>query len=268
MEMVLLTAIGVGGATVLGALIGFVFKKSSHKFNDIILSFAAGVMLAAAVIGLVLPSLEHGTGKISIVVTVLGVFCGAACVNLIDKAKIKSDLEKAKELDVDLISVNMHWGAEYNQKPNAEQKRLAQLLSDAGADVILGHHTHCIQPIEWIEGKDGNKTLCFYSLGNFTSETDETVSLVGRLASFDIILNERDGLSIDNVSLRPTVMDYRSSFNKNTVYLLEEYSDELCKGHNIVSYFKKKLSMDILHGYVDGVIDVKYLPQSYLDSIS
>ncbi|MBO5147825.1 MAG: ZIP family metal transporter [Clostridia bacterium] len=85
MKMVLLTAIGVGGATVLGALIGFVFKKSSHKFNDIILSFAAGVMLAAAVIGLVLPSLEHGTGKISIVVTVLGVFCGAACVNLIDK---------------------------------------------------------------------------------------------------------------------------------------------------------------------------------------
>ena len=74
MKMVLLTAIGVGGATVLGALIGFVFKKSSHKFNDIILSFAAGVMLAAAVIGLVLPSLEHGTGKISIVVTVLGVF--------------------------------------------------------------------------------------------------------------------------------------------------------------------------------------------------
>lgn len=85
MKMVLLTAIGVGGATVLGALIGFVFKKSSHKFNDIILSFAAGVMLAAAVIGLVLPSLEHGTGKISILVTVLGVFCGAACVNLIDK---------------------------------------------------------------------------------------------------------------------------------------------------------------------------------------
>ena len=172
------------------------------------------------------------------------------------------------EQTADVVIVSMHWGAEYNQKPNAEQKRLAQLLSDAGADVILGHHTHGIQPIEWIEGKDGNKTLCFYSLGNFTSETDETVSLVGGLASFDIILNERDGLSIDNVSLRPTVMDYRSSFNKNTVYLLEEYSDELCKGHNIVSYFKKKLSMDILHGYVDGVIDVKYLPQSYLDSIS
>ena len=84
MQLVLLTAIGVGGATVIGALLGFVFKKTSHKFNDIVLSFAAGVMLAAAVFGLVLESLEYG-GKYSIIVTVIGVFCGAVCVNLIDK---------------------------------------------------------------------------------------------------------------------------------------------------------------------------------------
>ena len=47
MYMVLLTAIGVGGATVIGALIGFLFKNISHRFSDIVLSFAAGVMLAA-----------------------------------------------------------------------------------------------------------------------------------------------------------------------------------------------------------------------------
>ena len=84
MQLVLLTALGVGGATVIGSLLGFVFKKTSHKFNDIVLSFAAGVMLAAAVFGLVLESLEYG-GKFSIIVTVIGVFCGAVCVNLIDK---------------------------------------------------------------------------------------------------------------------------------------------------------------------------------------
>ena len=84
MQVVLLTALGVGGATVIGALLGFVFKKTSHKFNDIVLSFAAGVMLAAAVFGLVLESLEYG-GKYSIIVTVIGVFFGAVCVNLIDK---------------------------------------------------------------------------------------------------------------------------------------------------------------------------------------
>lgn len=84
MQMVLITALGVGGATVFGALVGFVFKKMSHKFSDIVLSFAAGVMLAAAVLGLILPSLEYG-GKHSWLVTVAGVFCGAICLNVIDK---------------------------------------------------------------------------------------------------------------------------------------------------------------------------------------
>lgn len=85
MEMVLLTALGVGGATVVGSLIGFLFKNVTHKFSDIVLSFAAGVMLAAAVFGLILPSVEYG-GKWGVLVTVAGVFVGAICLNLMDKA--------------------------------------------------------------------------------------------------------------------------------------------------------------------------------------
>ena len=84
MKLVLLTALGVGGATLIGALLGFIFKDISHKFSDIVLSFAAGVMLAAAVLGLILPSLEYG-GKFGILITVAGIFAGAFCLNLIDK---------------------------------------------------------------------------------------------------------------------------------------------------------------------------------------
>ena len=84
MRLVLLTALGVGGATVFGTLLGFAFKNFSHKFSDVVLSFAAGVMLAAAVIGLILPSLDYG-GKWGLAVTVAGVFAGALCVNLFDK---------------------------------------------------------------------------------------------------------------------------------------------------------------------------------------
>jgi ZIP family zinc transporter len=84
MQLVLLTALGVGGATVFGTLLGFVFKKASHKFSDIVLAFAAGVMLAAAVLGLILPSLDYG-GKWSLLITVAGVFAGAICVNLFDR---------------------------------------------------------------------------------------------------------------------------------------------------------------------------------------
>ena len=84
MNLVLLTALGVGGATVIGAMIGFVFKKLSHTFSDIVLSFAAGVMMAAAVLGLIIPSVEYG-GKFGLVITVLGIFAGALCLNLVDK---------------------------------------------------------------------------------------------------------------------------------------------------------------------------------------
>lgn len=84
MEIVLLTALGVGGATVAGAALGFAFKNISHRFSDIVLSFAAGVMLAAAVVGLILPSLEYG-GRWGVSVTVAGIFCGAFCLNLLDR---------------------------------------------------------------------------------------------------------------------------------------------------------------------------------------
>ena len=84
MDLVLLTALGVGGATVIGAVIGFAFKKLSHTFSDIVLSFAAGVMLAAAVLGLILPSVERG-GKYGLIFAIIGIFAGAACLNLVDK---------------------------------------------------------------------------------------------------------------------------------------------------------------------------------------
>ena len=84
MRLVLLTALGVGGATVFGTVLGFLFKNISHKFSDIVLSFAAGVMLSAAVIGLILPSVDYG-GEWGLVMTVAGVFCGAVCLNLFDK---------------------------------------------------------------------------------------------------------------------------------------------------------------------------------------
>ncbi len=88
-EMVLLTALGVGAASVVGALIGFIFKDVTHKFSDIVLSFAAGVMLAAAVFGLIEPSYSYGENSYgmgwAILIVVVGVFVGALCLNLTDK---------------------------------------------------------------------------------------------------------------------------------------------------------------------------------------
>ena len=102
LETVLLTALGVGGATIVGALIGFLFKKPSQKFNDMILSFAAGVILCAAVVGLIMPSLEMSvTSKkpLTILITIVGIFLGAICLNLIDK--LVPHLHKMTGVDIE-----------------------------------------------------------------------------------------------------------------------------------------------------------------------
>lgn len=84
MKLVILTALGVGGATIFGTVLGFLFKKITHRFSDIVLSFAAGVMLFAAVLGLIVPSIDYG-GKYGIIITLAGIFTGAFGLNLIDK---------------------------------------------------------------------------------------------------------------------------------------------------------------------------------------
>lgn len=124
MRMVLLTALGVGGATVIGALIGFVFKKASHKFSDIVLAFAAGVMLAAAVLGLIIPSVDYGFAMfapapeesaspvvaklIALLMTVSGIFVGAFCLNLVDR--LVPHLHKMADVDQEAHPSNKNAG--------------------------------------------------------------------------------------------------------------------------------------------------------------
>ncbi|MBR3862590.1 MAG: ZIP family metal transporter [Clostridia bacterium] len=84
MRLVLLTALGVGGATIFGAVMGFFFKKISHRFSDIVLAFAAGVMLAAAVLGLILPAFDYA-GRFGLLIVIAGIFAGALCLVLVDR---------------------------------------------------------------------------------------------------------------------------------------------------------------------------------------
>ena len=81
MQLAMITALGVGGSTIIGVVIGFLFQKVPHKFNDAILGFAAGIMLSAAVLGLIVPSLEEG----NIWVTAIGILAGAVFLNFADK---------------------------------------------------------------------------------------------------------------------------------------------------------------------------------------
>lgn len=85
MKIVILTALGVGFATVFGSIIGFALKRIPHKFNDIVLSFAAGIMLAAAVLGLIIPAVEQTESFAGLLVVVGGILCGSVFLSLMDR---------------------------------------------------------------------------------------------------------------------------------------------------------------------------------------
>ena len=91
-------------------------------------------------------------------------------VNIIDKEKIKQDIEKAKENNADFVFVNMHWGEYKSQIPNDEQRELTEYLIENGADVIIGTHPAQIQTMEHRQNNQGKDVIVAYSVGNFISE--------------------------------------------------------------------------------------------------
>jgi poly-gamma-glutamate capsule biosynthesis protein CapA/YwtB (metallophosphatase superfamily) len=101
-------------------------------------------------------------------------------VNVFSYDKVKSDVEKLRD-KVDVLIVSMHWGDEYTNIPNKQQRDIANFLASLNVDIIIGHHPHVIQPIEFI----GN-TLVFYSLGNFVSAQIGVDRLTGMMCSLKI----------------------------------------------------------------------------------
>ncbi|MFD2656685.1 CapA family protein [Gracilibacillus thailandensis] len=127
-------------------------------------------------------------------------------VNLIDHEQIKKDVSEAEEL-AEVTIVSYHFGQEYQRLPNQEQKDLAQFAADLGVHVVIGHHPHVLQPIDWLEGKDGNKTLVAYSLGNFLSGQYELYRRIGGILQFSI---SKDGsnVKVHSPSFLPTFVQF------------------------------------------------------------
>ena len=141
------------------------------------------------------------------------------CINLIDKDLIKKHLAFAKEQTPDLICVSMHWGEEYRTAPTAEQKELADFLFQNGADVILGNHSHVLEPMEKrkVTLNDGTEKDCFviYSLGNFISGQVKELTKDTAILNITITKHGESGkISIDKVNYTPLYMNKSSAKTK------------------------------------------------------
>jgi len=131
-------------------------------------------------------------------------------VQYIDRSQIRQAIQQAHAA-ADAVVLSLHFGNEYERQPNKEQEALAQFAADAGADVILGHHPHVLQPMAWIQRKDGQKTLCVYSLGNFISGQKGVYKQTGGILSWNISKTVRSGktaITVENPSFIPTWVTY------------------------------------------------------------
>lgn len=155
-------------------------------------------------------------------------------INMIDKDKMKSDMEKIKAKDIDVLCVFMHWGQEYRLTPTDEQKELADFLFENGADLILGSHTHCLEPMEkrTVTLPDGTKKDGFviYSLGNFMSGQNADHSRQSVILDIGLTKSGKDGkISIDYVTYTPIYM-YNFYVGKSAhVFKVMDIEDEIAQ---------------------------------------
>lgn len=156
-----------------------------------------------------------------------------AIVHLINDDAILSDLAIANEV-ADIVIVSMHWGVEYQAEPNAEQRRLAQLVANGGADIIIGTHPHVIQTAEMLDTDDGRRVPVFYSLGNLISAQNKPATMLGALAEINMTFDtDTDTLTIDHMGVIPVVNHFTGHYNAITVYPLTEYTEELAAQHGV-----------------------------------
>lgn len=139
-------------------------------------------------------------------------------VNIYNEETVKKDIEAVRD-KVDILIVAMHWGSEYNQNATETQKTQAKFLADNGVDIVLGNHSHCIEPWEKI-----GDTIVFYSFGNFISNqmgandaNVRKVGVIGMFGTLDItkIVNEEENtkeIKIDNIGAD---LNYTYKYNNN-----------------------------------------------------
>lgn len=181
-------------------------------------------------------------------------------VNVYNEELVKNDIAAVRD-KVDVLIVSMHWGNEYQQIASETQKAQAKFLADNGVDIILGTHSHCIQPWEWIDD-----TVVFYSFGNFISNQMgaeqalvRKVGVIGMFATLDITKtidtkNNTTTIKVDNIGadLNYTYRYYNSEIGRND-YLVIPFSKMESKYLNNYESVYNEFS-EVLKKYDDSII--------------
>ncbi len=148
-------------------------------------------------------------------------------ISPLTEQKIAADVQKARDAGAQMIVAFPHWGTENDTEVTDEQRSFAQAYANNGVDVVIGTHPRVLQSAEVLNGANGHKTVCFYSLGCLTSSLEQQ-NFVGGLAEVTFVRNEKGECSVKDPVLKP-VVTYRANGRDYTTYLLSEYTDEIAQ---------------------------------------
>lgn len=157
------------------------------------------------------------------------------------KEMLKSEIELAKS-QADIVIASMHWGNEFTYGINQSQIDATNLMNEAGVNLIIGNHPHCLQTMEVVTNEyNENETIVFYSLGNFVSAAAmvDRASIdftnmyeVGGVLNLDIEVNsETDDVNINNMVLTPTINHFEHGYQNFSIIPFSEYTEELANKH-------------------------------------
>ncbi len=176
---------------------------------------------------------------------------------------------KAADSASDFVIVSAHWGKDGAAQITAEQKRLAKIMADAGADVILGHHPHILQSVEWVTSSSGKKTLTAYSLGNFLSSQLYANNMVGGMLTFDVVMDDSGNCKLEKAVMNIAVNHYSGKKDASQdygvyrygmqLYMLEDYTPALAADHGC-RFFSEGFSKDWIEKHVRSIIAEEFLP--------
>ncbi len=156
-------------------------------------------------------------------------------VNIFSKPFASQQISSARQNGAKFIIVSMRWGTEYTQTLNTTQTEDAQWLADQGVNLVLGHGTHELQPVQWLSGAKNSKTLVWYGLGNFLHSQEPAATLFNGIALMQI---NPQSLSISKLGFLPIYMHYEWSKSQQAaddiaartnlhLYLLEDANQNM-----------------------------------------
>ena len=166
-------------------------------------------------------------------------------INLIDEEKIKQDILLARNKNVDLVLVHLHYGPEYNREPSDYQKEIVRKIIEAGADIIIGGHPHVIQPFEYFQTNNTKLDSGFvaYSLGNFISNQRWRYSDAGVILNIQISKNLfTNSVYINDINYIPTwVFKGNTENGKEYIILPAQFSNDTT--YSFLSISDRKLML-------------------------